>query len=49
VLRDLCGSYLIGDPLCPVAGLLRVDPVSFVLLVGVGKLLRYTFLAWLVV
>ena len=40
---------VIGDPLCLVAGLFRVGPVSFVLLVGVGKLARYAFLAWLVV
>ena len=40
---------VVGDPLCLVAGLLRVGPVSFVLLVGVGKLARYAFLAWLVV
>lgn len=39
---------VIGDPLCLVAGLFRVSPVAFVLLVGVGKLARYTFLAWLV-
>lgn len=40
---------VIGDPLCLVAGLLRVSPVLFVLLVGVGKLVRYAFLAWLVI
>ena len=40
---------VIGDPLCLLAGLLRVGPLSFVVLVGVGKLARYGFLAWLVV
>jgi len=38
---------IIGDPLCLVAGLLRVNLVSFILLVGIGKLGRYAFLAWL--
>ena len=37
---------VIGDPLCLFAGLLRVDPVRFVILVGLGKLARYAFLAW---
>ena len=37
---------VIGDPLCLLAGLLRVAPVRFVLLVGAGKLARYAFLAW---
>jgi membrane protein YqaA with SNARE-associated domain len=37
---------VIGDPLCLVAGLLRVDPLRFVILVGLGKLARYGFLAW---
>jgi membrane protein YqaA with SNARE-associated domain len=40
---------VIGDPLCLVAGLMRVGPLFFIVLVGVGKLARYTFLAWLVV
>lgn len=40
---------VVGDPLCLVAGLLRVNPVSFILLVGAGKLGRYAFLAWLVI
>jgi membrane protein YqaA with SNARE-associated domain len=37
---------VIGDPLCLLAGLLRVDPVRFVVLVGAGKLARYAFIAW---
>ena len=38
---------IVGDPLCLVAGLFRVHPVPFVVLVGAGKLARYGFLAWL--
>ena len=38
---------VVGDPLCLVAGLLRVGLTSFVLLVGLGKLARYAFLAGL--
>lgn len=38
---------IIGDPLCLLAGLLRVNPSVFVLLVGAGKLLRYLGIAWL--
>jgi len=37
---------VIGDPLCLVAGLVRVGPVVFLILVGLGKLARYAFLAW---
>ena len=37
---------VIGDPLCLFAGLLRVEPLRFVILVGLGKLARYAFLAW---
>jgi len=40
---------VIGDPLCLVAGLMRVAPLFFIVLVGVGKLARYIFLAWLVI
>ena len=32
---------VVGDPLCLVAGLLRIPPGRFALLVLVGKLLRY--------
>lgn len=37
---------VVGDPLCLVAGLLRVPLAWFVLLVGAGKLGRYVFIAW---
>jgi membrane protein YqaA with SNARE-associated domain len=37
---------VVGDPLCLLAGLLRVGLPSFLLLVGLGKLTRYAFLAW---
>jgi len=36
---------VLGDPLCFVAGLLRVGLPSFVLLVGAGKLARYAAIA----
>ena len=39
---------VVGDPLCLVAGLLRVKLSAFVALVGLGKLARYGFIAWLV-
>ena len=39
---------VVGDPLCLVAGVLRVPWLNFVLLVTVGKLARYAALAWLV-
>jgi membrane protein YqaA with SNARE-associated domain len=39
---------VVGDPLCLVAGLLRVRFIPFVVLVGTGKLARYGFLAWLI-
>jgi len=38
---------VVGDPLCLVAGLLRSSLLWFVLLVTVGKLARYVFIAWL--
>lgn len=38
---------LVGDPLCLVAGILRVGVGSFLLLVTLGKLTRYAALAWL--
>ena len=37
---------VIGDPLCLLAGLLRVDMARFVILVGLGTLVRYAFIAW---
>ncbi|MCB1790799.1 MAG: DedA family protein [Gammaproteobacteria bacterium] len=36
---------VVGDPLCLLAGLLRVSILWFTLLVGVGKLLRYAAIA----
>ena len=39
---------VVGDPLCLLAGLLRVGWVSFMVLVGVGKLARYALIALLV-
>jgi len=38
---------VVGDPLCLVAGILRVSVLSFLLLVTLGKLARYAALAWL--
>lgn len=37
---------VIGDPLCLVAGLLRCSLPLFLLLVTIGKLARYTVIAW---
>lgn len=37
---------LVGDPLCLVAGMGRVDFIRFSLLVFAGKLFRYAFIAW---
>ncbi|MEJ2200240.1 MAG: DedA family protein [Desulfuromonadaceae bacterium] len=39
---------LVGDPLCLIGGLLRTGWLSFVILVGAGKLARYGVVAWLV-
>jgi len=39
---------VVGDPLCLLAGVLRLHPAWFVVLVGCGKLARYAALAWLV-
>ncbi len=39
---------IIGDPLTVVAGMLKLNFVLFVLLVGIGKFLRYVFVAWAV-
>jgi membrane protein YqaA with SNARE-associated domain len=38
---------VVGDPLCLVAGVLRVGVGSFLLLVTLGKRARYAALAWL--
>ncbi|BBA68895.1 YqaA family protein [Geobacter sulfurreducens] len=40
---------ILGDPLCLVGGILRVGFGRFVLLVGIGKLARYSFIAWVTV
>ena len=37
---------VVGDPLCLVAGMLRCGLFSFLALVTLGKLGRYTLLAW---
>jgi membrane protein YqaA with SNARE-associated domain len=37
---------VIGDPLCLVAGVLRINFGLFISLVSSGKLLRYAFVAW---
>ncbi len=39
---------IVGDPLCLAAGILRIHPLFFLLLVSIGKLARYTFIALLV-
>jgi len=36
---------IIGDPLCLAAGLLRCQLVTFLILVSIGKLIRYSVLA----
>jgi membrane protein YqaA with SNARE-associated domain len=38
---------VVGDPLCLLAGLLRVGLPVFSVLVGLGKLGRYAAIAWL--
>lgn len=39
---------LVGDPLCLVGGLLKVNFARFSILVFTGKLARYAMVAWLV-
>jgi len=39
---------IIGDPLCLAAGILRLQPLLFLVLVFIGKLGRYAFIALLV-
>ncbi|NNJ92009.1 MAG: DedA family protein [Gammaproteobacteria bacterium] len=39
---------VIGDPLCLVAGLMRVNLIAFIMLAGIGKLARYSVLIYLV-
>lgn len=38
---------VVGDPLCLVGGLLRINPLLFLLLAATGKLARYSAVAWL--
>ncbi|TLM65874.1 MAG: DedA family protein [Deltaproteobacteria bacterium] len=37
---------VVGDPLCLVAGIMKVRVERFVLLVAIGKLARYAVVAW---
>jgi len=37
---------IIGDPLCFIAGALRYNIMTFIALVSLGKLARYSLLAW---
>ncbi len=39
---------VIGDPLTVAAGILKIKFVLFLFLVGIGKFLRYVFVAWAV-
>lgn len=39
----------IGDPLCVAGGIFRTRMSVFLLLVSIGKLARYAFVAWLTV
>ncbi|MBU1340056.1 MAG: DedA family protein [Proteobacteria bacterium] len=39
---------VIGDPLTVAAGILRLNFVLFLLLVSIGKFLRYVFVSWAV-
>lgn len=39
---------LLGDPLTLVGGIMRVPWLNFVILVGIGKGLRYAFVIWVV-
>lgn len=38
---------VIGDPLCLVAGIMRINLLIFTLMVAAGKLLRYAVVAWI--
>ena len=42
----LAWTPILGDALCLVAGMLKVPPVRFILLVAAGKGARYLALAW---
>ena len=48
-ILSLLFSWLpvVGDPLCLVGGLLKIRFTPFLLLVWIGKLLRYAAVAWL--
>ena len=37
---------IIGDPLTVVAGILKINFILFLFLVGLGKFLRYVFISW---
>lgn len=37
----------VGDPLCLVGGLMRVQLVRFIILVTIGKYVRYQAVAWM--
>ena len=39
---------IVGDPLTLVGGIMRVPWLNFVILVGIGKGLRYAFVIWVV-
>ncbi|MCD4720931.1 MAG: DedA family protein [Desulfobacula sp.] len=39
---------IIGDPLTVAAGILKVNFIVFLLLVSIGKFLRYVFVSWAV-
>ena len=39
---------VVGDPLCLLAGLMRVNVMAFLLLAGIGKLGRYAAMIYLV-
>ncbi len=49
-LASLCFAWvpIIGDPLTVIAGLLRVNIVWFIVLVGAGKLLRYLTVSYII-
>ena len=49
-LFSLCFSWvpIIGDPITVVAGILRIRLFWFVILVTIGKLMRYIFVSYLV-
>lgn len=40
---------IIGDPICLAAGILRYAFLPFVVLVGLGKLIRYAVITWLTI